>query len=154
MAVLPNWVRREPKKYLERLALESGMLSDAFPAFRLMTEGDILFAEGDFVTVSRNKYRVRAYYPESYPYEPPAAVVTDRDVVSYCGTRGAHDFHHYGYSESMGGVRLCLLNSSDTNGQGWLPEFSVVTVLNLAAAWLHAYEVKRSTGEWILPEAK
>ncbi|MDQ1343969.1 MAG: hypothetical protein QG650_689 [Patescibacteria group bacterium] len=153
MSMLPNWVRREPEKYLKRLVFEAKMLETAFPGFRLMTERDVLFAEGDFVTASRNRYHLRAYYPESYPYDPPSVAVTDADVVSYCGIRGAHGFHHYGYSEEMGGLKLCLLNAGDREGQGWLPDFSIVTVLNLAAAWLHAYEVKRLTGEWILPEA-
>lgn len=151
MATLPNWVRRNPDKYLRRLRYESDMLERAFPGFRLMTEEDRLYAEGDFVTLSNNRYRVVAHYPESYPYDPPQAAVPDADVVAYCKDRSG--FHHYGYVESLGGLRLCLLDPHDRTGEGWRPEFSVVTVLNLAAAWLHAYEVKRATGKWILPEA-
>lgn len=153
MATMPNWVKRNPERYLKRLGYESEMLANAFPGFALMTEGDVLFAEGDFVTVSRNKYRVRAYYPPDYPYSQPTGIIADPDVVQYCSLRPGGEFHNYGYSETLGGIKLCLLNPSDTNGQGWLPDFSVVTILNLAAAWLHAYEVKRVTGEWILPEA-
>lgn len=152
MATLPNWVRRNPDRYLERLGFEAEMLSDAFPAFTLMTEGDVLYAEGDFVTLSKNRYRVRVFYPENYPYDPPSAIITDRDVVEYCKNQSAHDFHHLGVSPEMGGLRLCTMRRDDSHGQGWLPDFSVVTILNLAAAWLHAYEVRRVTGQWILPE--
>lgn len=152
MATLPKWVRRNPARYLERLGFEAQMLSDAFPAFTLMTEGDVLYAEGDFVTLSRNRYRVRAYYPENYPYEPPSAIIVDRDVVEYCKNQSVHDFHHLGVSPEMGGLKLCTMRQDDSHGQGWLPDFSVVTILNLAAAWLHAYEVRRVTGQWILPE--
>lgn len=151
--VLPNWVARKPERYLRRLRFEADMLGDAFPNFRLMTEGDVLFAEGRFVTISANGYGIRSYYPETYPYSAPLTYVTDSDVVSFCMGAGNSGYHHYGYSEEHGGVRLCLLDPNDSKGQGWLPDFSIVTVLNLAAAWLHAYEVKRSTGRWILPEA-
>lgn len=152
MAELPDWVRRNPSRYLERLGYEAKMLANAFPAFVLMIEGSTLYAEGDFITLSNNRYRVRTYYPENYPYEAPIAIVTDRDVVEYCANRSAHDFHHAGESSEMGGLRLCTMRHDDSQGQGWLPDFSIVTILNLAAAWLHAYEVKRVTGEWILPE--
>ncbi len=152
MSQVPNWVARKPERYLERLRFEAEMLSEAFPAFRLMTEGGVLFAEGAFFTLSRNRYSIRAYYPKDYPYSAPQAFVMDEDVASYCSHSG-EGFHTYGFQKEIGGLRLCLLDPNDSSGQGWLPDFSVVTILNLAAAWLHAYEVKRVTGEWILPEA-
>lgn len=151
MATLPNWVRRNPEKYLRRLAYEAEMLETAFPSFGLMAEGDSLYAEGDFLTLSNNRYHVLAHYPESYPYDPPQVAVSDPDVIAYC--KNASGYHHYGYVAKLGGLRLCLLDPGDRTGEGWRQEFSVVTVLNLAAAWLHAYEVKRATGKWILPEA-
>ena len=152
MQNMPNWVRRNPTRYLERLGYEAEMLANAFPAFTLMTEGPTLYAEGDFVTLSGNRYRIRAFYPENYPYEPPVPVAVDRDVVEYCKSQSAHEYHHMGECDEMGGLRLCTMRRDDSHGQGWLPQFSIVTILNLAAAWLHAYEVKRATGKWILPE--
>ncbi len=152
-AVLPNWVQPNPEKYLKRLAYEHDMLADAFPAFRLMTEGDRLFAEGFFVTHSGNAYRVRAEYPKEYPYAYPRVAVCDSDVIETCESSGMHEFHHLGYDEDSDGIVLCVMKPDGASGQGWETKFSVVTVLNLAAAWLHAYEVKLATGKWILPEA-
>lgn len=153
MATLPDWVRPNPEKFLKRLAFEDEMLSKAFPVFALMTEGDRLYAEGPFITHNGNCYRVRAWYPKNYPYEAPNVVVCDADVVEFCKNRGYHEFHHLGYDGELGGIKLCVLKPDGSSGQGWEPKFSVVTALNLAAAWLHAYEAKRAGGRWILPEA-
>ncbi len=151
--LLPNWVRPNPEKYLKRLAFEVEMLAKAFPAFAFMTEGDRLYIEGYFVTHNLNRYSVRLEYPDNYPYCAPLACVTDRDVVKFCTEASNHGFHHYGYRSELGGVVPCILKPDGSSGQGWEIKFSAVTVLNLVAAWLHAYEVARNTGKWILPEA-
>lgn len=119
-----------------------------------MQENDgTLFAEGQLLTLSNNLYKLRIYYPDTYPYNPPIPIVMDNDVKRFCMNGGQHTLHNYG--EERGGLYICVIKPDDVEGTGWTPDFTVIFIICLAAAWLHAYEVKRANinAPWILPEA-
>ncbi len=151
MAQLPNWVGKDPGKFLPRLKQEVDLLNAAFPFFKVLMAGDVMYAEGVIVTINQNAYKVRLYYPEDFPYSAPDAVVMDRDVKAYCLSQGMHSAHHRG--ERDGGVTLCVLKPDDRVGTGWEPKKGGYFILNIAAAWIHAHEVQIRSGRWILPEA-
>lgn len=151
MPQYPNWVAKNPTSLLSRLQEEVRLLNLAFPHFKLMMDGDVMYAAGHLVTRSMNAYEVRLYYPENFPYEPPEPIVYDGDVMRYCLAKGMHGAHNRG--EKYGGLFLCVLKPDDRVGVGWSPEKGGYFILNIAAAWLHAHEVQTVTGNWILPEA-
>lgn len=151
----PDWVRSDPSRNVPRLSQEIAMLRTYFPGFRFMVEepGECLFVEGTLRTNSNNRYIVRGYYPPTYPYDPPNMTVCDADVVAHCSIRGMHDWHHLGTKNGKE-LQLCLLKRSNgLEDGGWVPKQTMVAAILRTSAWLHAYEVKRVTGEWILRTA-
>lgn len=151
----PDWVRADSARNVPRLAKEISMVRTYFPTFRFMVEenGDTLFVEGTLRTNSHNRYVVRGYYPTSYPYDPPSIAVCDPDVVAFCSARDPHEWHHLGTKKEQE-LYLCLLKRSNgLEDGGWVPKQTMVAAILRASAWLHAYEVKRVTGEWILRTA-
>ena len=149
---LPDWVKRNLKKGLERLQFEGKTVYRYFPHIQTLLEGETFILEGPVVTLSGNQYTVRVVYGPDYPNHPPAGYVRDADVVDFCARSGGHAYHNYGKDKH--GLRLCLLNPSDMVYKGWTPNQSGVTILEYAIAWLHAYEFKRARGVWLLPETK
>lgn len=134
---------------MERLGLEVQTVRKAFPFFQFFSEGEQLYVEGPVITRNQNLYTVRVYYPENYPYNHPTPIVLDKDVVMRCKINRKHILGE----APCGGVFLCVIKPTDEIGCGWTPDMSMLTILNLSAAWLHAYEVLQMTGKWILPEA-
>jgi hypothetical protein len=147
-----DWIEQDPKKNFPRYKYEVALLNEKFPKFKFFVMGNVLFVEGKLITRSDNIYLVRAYYPNSYPYKAPEPVVIDRDVASFCTSAGMHKMHNWGEHE-YGGLKLCVLKPDDTVGEGWKMNYSIVTIVNYIATWLHAYEYKKETGIWLLPEA-
>ena len=156
---LPLWVLQNPGKYTSRMTKEMAAIRASYTHAEFYLENGILYIEAKLCTRSWNQYLVRIYYPNDYPYNPPVAILFDRDVIQYCtGPQGGrHNFHNYGVSEMHGGLMLCVMNPSDngTIGHGWQPkDMSAKTILERAVLWLHAYEVKRAdpSKSWALPE--
>lgn len=154
----PNWVRGNEKKFLPRLQKEMDIIRNGrenLCEFFCDTNGE-LTVEVILLTRSWNRYKVLLVYPSSFPYSCPSVFVVDRDVVNYCGSRGMHEFHHIGYDTFYGGIRLCVMNPNDSGaiGQGWDPSMTGKTILERAALWLHAYELKKAKphSKWALPE--
>lgn len=155
-----NWIKKDPEKFLRRIENEMEQMSLKFPLFHFIQQGDELYVEGPIITTKSengrhggNVYLVRAYYPQDYPYSPPIPIVMDEDVVDHCIRNGMHDFHNYGKYHD-GGLKLCVMKPDDNIGEaGWNPKYSIRAIINYIAAWLHAYEYKRETGIWLLPEA-
>lgn len=149
----PDWVLRDPKKYIERLKHEANELYRKFPYFGVYLDGGTLYLEGPVVTLSNNQYTVRVVYPSEYPSKKPEGFVLDPDVRHFCNIPGnsGHTFHNYG-ANSPHGVHLCLMGYDDSVNKGWTPNQSGITILEYAIMWLHAYEFKRSRGYWPLPE--
>ena len=150
---LPDWVQRNPGKYLTRLQEEAKYLYSDFPNIGIFREGPVMYLEGPVLTMSKNQYTVRIVYPENYPHVPPSAYVRDIDVAEFAGSdinRG-HKYHNYGIQPPHG-LALCLLGRDDQVNKGWTPTQSGVTILQYAVAWLNAFEYKQSTGQWPLPE--
>lgn len=148
----PNWVRTNPKKYIERLRYEATELYRKFPNIGIYRLQDTLYLEGPAITLSKNQYTLRVTYPEKYPFEKPEAYVRDSDVIDYCKLPGnaGHGFHNTGIDSN--GLRLCLMSYQDTVNTGWTPNQTGLTILEYAIMWLHAYEFKRARGFWPLPE--
>ncbi len=151
MSQLPNWVQQNPQKLIRRLEEEVRTIKVSFPNFEIMIDGNIMYAEGVFVTRNLNAYQLRLYYPATFPYNPPDAVVMDYDVKAYCLTHGMHQTHNRG--EAYGGIILCVMKPDDQVGAGWHPSHLGLTILNIAAAWLHAHEIQIRSGNWVLPVA-
>ena len=154
-----DWVEKNPEKFFGRLEYEMEEMKLKFPSFQFVQKNGGLYVEGPIITKKSrdgrrggNVYLVRAYYPSNYPYTPPIPVVMDEDVVDHCTSNGMHDFHNYGHYED-GGLKLCVMKPDDVIGEGWKPKYSVVTIVSYISTWLHAYEYKRKTGKWLLPEA-
>ena len=151
--MLPAWARRDPAKYVKRIRWEKECLGKYFPSFEMMQEDDgDIFLEGNIVTLNENVYKVKVYFPDNYPYSPPIPVVMDIDVIAHCKKFDIHEYHYY-EDKSIDGLRICVIKPDDTIGTGWKPDFSSISVILLASAWLHAFEVKKETGIWPLPEA-
>ena len=147
----PKWVKRNVSKYEKRLNFEKECLQKYFPSFDMKQEDDTtLFAEGQLVTLSNNIYSIKIYYPDNYPFMAPIALIMDKDVIEHCKSWN-HGYHNYGIYKN--GLRICVLKPDDEIGTGWRPDFSIIFIISLVAAWLHAFEVKKTTGKWILPEA-
>ncbi|MDD2487379.1 MAG: hypothetical protein PHS92_03345 [Candidatus Gracilibacteria bacterium] len=147
-----DWVSQNPEKYGKRLIFEAEQLKASYPLFGFHIDNRELFVEGPLITRSNNVYLARAYYPSNYPYSPPSPIITDRDVVDFCNTYGMHNFHNYGTFRDVG-IKLCVMKPDDVIGEGWKLNYSVVTIINYMALWLHAYEYKKEKGIWLLPEA-
>lgn len=144
-----NWVAANPQKRAPRLKWELDQLKEHHPQFKvLLKENGEMYVEGKFVTMSRNIYTIRAYYPKTYPNDKIIACVMDGDVVAFCKNQGMHSAHNFG-EHADGGIMLCMVGPGE-----WTPEYSIMTILQLTSVWLHSMEVKKQTGEWIWPEAK
>ena len=148
----PNWVYTNPEKHIARLNYEARELYAKFPHIGIYRDGNTLYLEGPVVTLSNNMYVVRVVYPEKYPAEKPEGYVMDRDVVQFCTLPGnaGHGYHNYG--EKSHGLHLCLMGYQDSVNKGWTPSQTGITILEYSIMWLHAYEYKRSRGDWPLPE--
>ena len=142
-----NWVARNPKFGAKRLKWELEQLSKHFPQFSVKCKDSGMWIEGQLWTRSRNLYNIRAYYPETYPYSMILSCVMDPDIVKFCRNTGPHQAHNFGEHPS-GGIQLCMFGPGE-----WIPDYSIITILQLTALWLQSIEVKRDTGVWIWPEA-
>ncbi len=148
---LPAWIARDPEKMKRRLIYEHEEIKRRAPLFKMMQESDgEIYFEGKIITRSKNIYSVKIYPSNGYPYAPPESIIMDSDVKDFCLNAGMHDSHNYGASK--GGVKICVIKPDGSQGIGWDPTLSMVSAIVWAAEWLHAYEVKRVTGRWILPE--
>jgi hypothetical protein len=148
----PNWVKNSPDKYIPRFEMELALLGEYFTNMAFYMQNDVLLIRGVLITLNLNAYKVEVRYPKTYPFIAPSAAILDADVVNFVKGKGCHEYHHLGVNSDNQGINLCVMRPDDGKGNGWKPEMTGITILNLAAAWLHAYEVKRTTGEWILPE--
>jgi hypothetical protein len=149
----PDWVRKKPEKYIDRLKYEAAQLALLFPHIGIFREGDTMILEGPIITTSKNQYTVRVVYPEEYPYKKPEGYIRDRDVAEYCvqpQNRG-HNYHNFGFSHPHG-LHLCLLGGSDNVYKGWTLNQTGISILEYSILWIHAYEYKRKTGRWPLRE--
>lgn len=149
----PNWVRKKPEKYAERLKYEAAQLALLFPHVGFFRDEGTLIIEGPIITSNKNQYLLRVVYPEEYPYKKPEGYVLDKDVMAFCSlpqNRG-HNYHNYGI-DSKHGLHLCLLGNGDSVNKGWTLNQTGITILEYAILWVHAYEYKRATGKWPLRE--
>lgn len=142
-----NWVARNPRFGAKRLQWEMEQLSKHFPQFSMMCNGSEMWVEGQLVTRSQNLYNIRAYYPETYPYDRIISCVMDPDIVKFCREKGGHQAHNFG-EHHCGGIQLCIFGPGD-----WIPDYSVITILQTTSVWLHVIEVKKETDVWVWPEA-
>lgn len=148
--MMPNWVAKDPGKLIGRWRHECGQLKD-YPNFEQVIEEDgTHYIEGYLITNSKNIYRCRICYSANYPYEKPRSIVLDEDVVQTCLTNGVHNYHNHGRDGD--GIRLCIFLEDSAQGLGWKPYYSIISLIIWTAEWLHAYEVKKETAIWILPE--
>lgn len=149
----PDWVRRNPNKYIERLNYEARELYAKFPHIGIYRDGDTMRLEGPVLTMSQNQYVLRILYPSDYPARKPEGYVLDPDVVQFCSQEGrrGHAYHNYGH-DPENGLKLCVMDSDDTVNKGWTPNQTGISILEYSIMWLNAYEFKRARGYWPLPE--
>ncbi|EKE28453.1 MAG: hypothetical protein ACD_3C00057G0003 [uncultured bacterium (gcode 4)] len=148
---MPEWIKRNPEKNLKRIQHESEKIRNSFPSFELLQKDDLsLYWKGQLATNCKNVYSIEIHYTDEYPYSPPIALVLDKDVKNYCLSAGLHGCHNWG--EEMGGIHVCVIDPKDTVNVRWHKDHSAASMIIWTAEWLHAYEVKRVTGKWILPE--
>lgn len=107
-----NWVARNPEKYSRRLQHEFLRLQESFPLFRMKIEDGEMWAEGSHITISRNLYRLRAYYPMTYPHDKIIVCAMDQDIVNFCMEQGPHEAHNFGQHPS-GGIMLCMFGPGE-----------------------------------------
>lgn len=147
---IPNWVKQNPDRLMRRLIHDTCELNK-FPNFcqRINPTNGYHHLHGKLVTRSNNVYTCKIYLPHNYPYGAPISVITDNDVVQSC-IDFPHSFHNRGLFGK--GIELCIFKDDPPFGFSWKPDFSIISLILWTAEWLHAYEVKKQTGKWILPE--
>jgi ubiquitin-protein ligase len=129
-----QWYERDR----ERLKQEEHVMNEKFPQFSLYTVDDQLYWRGTLQSNNYNRYDVKIFYPQSYPYEPPEPFIVDPDVREY------NPPHAYKNG------RLCVFEQTDGT---WQRNSTMATMVGLVGAWINAFEHWRAGNEWPGPEA-
>ena len=140
MSQFKDWQNR-------RIAVEIKAMRSHFPKFELrqadralrkhrwtVVRRGQLFWSGPLTTYSGAGYLVMAVYPHDYPCEEIKSYVVD----PYLPTT-EHRFQD---------GHLCLYDHSGAGAGYDSDHTTVVTIIAWTAAWLHAYEIWRQTGQW------
>ena len=148
------WGSREYRALLDkRLALETRAMQQRFPDFNLrrarepfrrhsweIAAQDELFWIGRLKTYSGACYQAAIVYPKDYPFGEIRAYILQPYIPAT-----EHRFKD---------GHLCLYDHEGA-GEGFDGDSSTaVTIVAWTAAWLHAYEIWRSTGKWPTLEDK
>ncbi len=142
-----NWWEKNPV----RLETEKALMGDKFPQFTLArattdyrTNGWLianagqLYWDGTLTTVSGEMYRVVLTYPNYYPGQEIKTYMIQPYIPELSEAQHRYSDGH-----------LCLYsNDHGGKGQGFGPSMSVVSYVAWTAAWLHAYEIYKTTGTW------
>lgn len=147
---IPEWVRKNPEILGKRFLLENSHLQEYKTFVQNIDQKGKHLIIGKLVTNINNVYTCKIYVPDNFPYEPPIVIITDKDVIRNCLNRGLHELHHLGRYKD--GIELCIFKEDSMRGLGWLPYYSITSLIIWTAEWLHAYEEKLATGRWPLPE--
>lgn len=114
-----------------RLSLERREMAKRFPRFQLKAmSGGFLAWHGSVSTIFGYNHNLTLVYPPDYPYSAPVAFAEERlrPGTPHIYNNGA----------------LCTHTP-----QEWDSNCTVVTATGWAAAWFHAYDSWRHTGEWV-----
>lgn len=114
-----------------RMSFEGEQMTSRFPGFALVTlRNGSLAWKGTITTMYGNRHEMVAVYPLDYPFSAPK--IFPLEPLRY---RTPHTFND-------GSICTHL-------PQEWSPNCTIVTAIGWAAAWFHAYDVWRATGDWV-----
>ncbi|NUM36370.1 MAG: hypothetical protein HUU50_17660 [Candidatus Brocadiae bacterium] len=133
----------------DRISTESRAVREYFPSFEMrkaskpfqkngwnIAQPGEMFWTGTVRTHSGTEYMIAVVYPRDYPFSEIKSYVLSPYIPA-----SEHRFQD---------GHLCLYDH-DGKGQGYEHgKSTAVTMIAWTAAWLHSYEIWRSTGKWPL----
>jgi hypothetical protein len=121
-----------------RLVLERQAMTERFPFFQLVRDGNQLVWVGTIQSNRGNRYEIALYYPDNFPTDAPKVYPINPALTVWKDPQAGYLKHQYADGH------LCLYYPGDrTFAQGT----TAATVIAVAAAWFFAYESWLESGK-------